>query len=55
VEVSDNNNASNLDLGISYREALDYLRHTNKPEIIEAREFLLSSPLVETSDVLGQC
>jgi transglutaminase-like putative cysteine protease len=54
VEVADRDMAPNLDLGISYREALGYFRTANKPEIIEAREFLLSSPLIEASDVLAE-
>ncbi|MCB1690358.1 MAG: transglutaminase family protein [Halioglobus sp.] len=53
VEVSDNGNAPNLDLGISYREALEYFSNASKPEILEAREFLLSSPLIETTPVLA--
>ncbi len=53
VELSDTgSNTPNLDLGISYEEALDYLRNASRPDAIEAREFLLSSSLVEASPAL---
>jgi|AntAceMinimDraft_5_1070358.scaffolds.fasta_scaffold00508_2 transglutaminase-like putative cysteine protease len=53
VQMSDRDHELNLDLGISYKEALDYLRHTHKPETIEAREFLLSSPMIEANETLA--
>jgi transglutaminase-like putative cysteine protease len=54
VQMSDRDHELNLDLGISYKEALDYLHHTHKPETIEAREFLLSSPMIEITDALAE-
>ncbi len=53
VQITDRVHELNLDLGISYAEALDYLRKTNKPETIEAREFLLNSPMIECSQALA--
>jgi transglutaminase-like putative cysteine protease len=54
VQMSDRDNEQNLDLGISYREALEYLQQTNRPETIEAREFLLSSPMIEATEALAE-
>lgn len=53
VDVSDKDHEMNLDLGISYGEALEYLHNTTRPETIEAREFLLSSPMIEASQTLA--
>ncbi|MEZ5503119.1 MAG: transglutaminase family protein [Halioglobus sp.] len=53
VEVSDKDHELNLDLGVSCKEALDYLRTNNRQETIEAREFVLSSPMVECSEALA--
>jgi len=53
VQISDRPQESNLDLGASYRDALEYLAKANKPETIEAREFLLNSPMIECSEALA--
>lgn len=54
VQMSNRDHELNLDLGISYKEALEYLRHTHRPETIEAREFLLSSPMIEANEALAE-
>jgi transglutaminase-like putative cysteine protease len=54
VQMSNKDHELNLDLGISYKEALEYLRTTNRPDVMEAREFVLSSPMIEPSDALTE-
>ena len=54
VQMSNKDHELNLDLGISYKEALEYLRTTNRPDVMEAREFVLSSPMSEPSDALTE-
>jgi transglutaminase-like putative cysteine protease len=53
IQIDDLDRELNLDLGVSYQEALDYLATTLNPETIEAREFLLNSPMVEYSEALA--
>lgn len=55
IQIDDNDldRAPNLDLGVSYSQALDYLRHNDSQQTLEAREFLLSSPMIECSDTLA--
>jgi transglutaminase-like putative cysteine protease len=53
VQINVANHALNLDLGVSYQEALDYLRTANKQDTLEAREFLLNSPMIECSEALA--
>lgn len=53
VQISNKDHELNLDLGVSYHEALEYLGKVNKQETIEAREFLLNSPMVECSEALA--
>ena len=53
IQIDDLDVAMNLDLGVSYQEALDYLATTLNPETIEAREFLLNSPMIECSEALA--
>lgn len=53
IQIDDLDRELNLDLGVSYQEALDYLATTLNPETIEAREFLLNSPMVECSEALA--
>ena len=44
----------NLDLGTSYAEVLDFLRLNTTQESIQAREFLLSSPMIKVSEELAE-
>ena len=53
IQIDDLDVAMNLDLGVSYQEALDHLATTLNPETIEAREFLLNSPMIECSEALA--
>ncbi|MBQ0797644.1 MAG: transglutaminase family protein [Porticoccaceae bacterium] len=50
IEINSRDNE--LDLGTSYGEALEYLRNTLSEETIEAREFLLNSPMIEPNKAL---
>ena len=53
VYISDKDHELNLDFGVSYHESLEYLHNANTPETMEAREFLLSSPMIESSEALA--
>lgn len=53
VQITVKNQAMNLDLGISYHEALEYLKKANTHDTIEAREFLMNSPMIECSEALA--
>ena len=53
VQISDRNRGMNLDLGVSYQAALDYLAGANTLEAVEAREFSLNSPMIECSEALA--
>ena len=53
VEITVKDQALNLDLGISYHEALETLGKANTQDTIEAREFLLNSPMIECSEALA--
>ena len=53
IQLNDNNREMNLDLGASYGDALKYLASNNMRTTIEAREFLLNSPMIECSEQLA--
>lgn len=53
IEVSGNDHELKLDLGGSVEEAMEYLRHESV-EVVEAREYLLSSPMIECSEALAE-
>jgi len=53
VEITVKDQALNLDLGVSYHEALEYLGKATTHDTIEAREFLLNSPMIECSEALA--
>jgi transglutaminase-like putative cysteine protease len=53
VQITVKEQALNLDLGISYHEALETLGKANTQDTIEAREFLLNSPMIECSEALA--
>lgn len=53
IQVNDNDHELNLDLGVSYGEVLEYLRNTLNQDVIEAREFLLNSPMIECSPAMA--
>ena len=53
IQINDLDSELNLDLGVSYQEALDYLATTLNADTIEAREFLLNSPMIECSEALA--
>ena len=53
VEVVDHDHEGNLDLGASYAEALEYYNSPHSPEAMNAREFLLNSPMVKSGEALA--
>jgi transglutaminase-like putative cysteine protease len=54
VQIEESADELNFDLGTSYAEALEFLRHTNTQDTIEASEFLLESPMIKFSDGLSE-
>ncbi len=54
VQLNDNNQGMNLDLGETYGSALQYLATKRTRLTIEAREFLLNSPMIECSEPLAE-
>jgi transglutaminase-like putative cysteine protease len=52
VEVEEKNDALNLDLGSSYKNALAALNGNINHDVIDARQYLLNSTMIETSDAL---
>ena len=53
VEITDTGHAVDSDLGGSYEQALEFLRDTKHKQTINAREFILNSPMVECSEALA--
>ncbi|MFK8048141.1 MAG: transglutaminase N-terminal domain-containing protein [Halioglobus sp.] len=53
VQISDRDHELNFDLGVSYGEVLATLRDTLNDDTIQAREFLLNSPMIESSTALA--
>ena len=53
VEINDRDLEMNLDLGETYGHALQAMTGTGNRALIDAREFLLNSPMIECSDALA--
>jgi transglutaminase-like putative cysteine protease len=53
VQIDDRDRDLNLDLGESYGHALETMTGTNSRAALDAREFLLSSPMIEVSEALA--
>ncbi|MEM1153674.1 MAG: transglutaminase family protein [Pseudomonadota bacterium] len=47
VHINDHSREMNLDLGATYADALNYFRNNTSPSTLEAREYLLNSPMIE--------
>jgi len=54
IQLSDNNREMNLDLGATYGDALKYLANNTTRATIDAREFLLNSPMIESGEQLAE-
>jgi len=54
IQLSDNIGEMNLDLGATYSDALKYLAKKTTRATIDAREFLLNSPMIECSEQLAE-
>ncbi|MEP5569454.1 MAG: transglutaminase family protein [Halioglobus sp.] len=52
IQISDQHYDLNLDFGISYGEALRHIQKNSSQQVLEAREYLLDSPMVEVNDEL---
>ncbi|MEM6581198.1 MAG: transglutaminase family protein [Pseudomonadota bacterium] len=47
VHINDHSREMNLDLGATYGDALNHFRSNTSPSTLEAREYLLNSPMIE--------
>lgn len=54
IEINATLHESNLDLGISYQDALEYLRNDKQKDAFNAREFILSSPMIACNEALAE-
>ena len=54
IRVSQLGQGLNLDLGISYEQALNQIRDDRAKQTLNAREYLLDSPMVEATDELAE-
>ncbi|RLQ22241.1 transglutaminase family protein [Seongchinamella sediminis] len=54
IQVSHPDQVLNLDLGISYGQALQQIHNDRSPQALDAREYLLDSPMVEAGAELAQ-
>lgn len=54
IEIQESTPEQDLDLGMSYNEALAQIDQAATMDIIEAREFLLNSPMVKSSNELAE-
>jgi transglutaminase-like putative cysteine protease len=52
IQLPDRDHDLNLDFGVSYGQALHALRNNRSQPILEAREYLLDSPMVEVNEEL---
>lgn len=54
IQINDRDHELDLDLGISYLQAQQYLATTNTRATIDAREFMLNSPMIENGEELAE-
>lgn len=52
IQMVDHNSELDFDLAITYGDVLEYLCQTTNQGTIDAREFLLNSPMIECSEAL---
>jgi len=53
VQINNRDHELDLDLGIAYGEVRDYLHGQANRTVIQAREFLLNSPMVKSTEALA--
>jgi transglutaminase-like putative cysteine protease len=54
IQINDRDHELDLDLGISYLQAQQYLDTSNTRATIDAREFMLNSPMIESGEELAE-
>lgn len=54
VQISDRELDLNLDLGLSYEQALHHIRNSRSQQTLDAREYLLESPMVPVTEELKE-
>ncbi len=53
VHISDRDLDLNLDFGVSYGQALHHIRNNRSQQMLNAREYLLDSPMIEATEDLA--
>lgn len=54
VEVAEVSTVANFDFGITYGETLEYMSASKTQNILKAREYLLNSPMIKSSNELAE-
>jgi len=54
IQINDRDHELDLDLGISYLQAQQYLDTSNTRATVDAREFMLNSPMIENGEELAE-
>ena len=54
IQINDRDHELDLDLGISYLQAQQFLDTSNTRATIDAREFMLNSPMIESGEELAE-
>ncbi len=50
IEIQESSADLNLDLGMSYGDALNFFKQAPSNEVIKAKEFILDSPMIKTNE-----
>lgn len=53
IEIQDTCSDLNLDLGMSYADALNYYQQAPSFDAIRAKEFIIDSPMIKTNDAIA--
>lgn len=52
IEIQETNPLLNLELGMSYGDALNYFKQAPSYDVIKAKEFILDSPMIKTNEAI---
>tara|TARA_R110002167_G_scaffold58959_7_gene166972 strand:- start:3104 stop:3982 length:879 start_codon:yes stop_codon:yes gene_type:complete len=53
IDIQETSTDLNLDLGMSYADALNYYHRAPSFDVIKAKEFIMDSPMIKTSEALA--
>jgi transglutaminase-like putative cysteine protease len=54
IEIQDTGSDLNLDLGMSYGDALSFYKQAPSFNVVKAREFILDSPMIKTNEAITE-